>query len=59
LDDDSEGNVQHIADHGLSKEEVEFVVSNPDLFDVSRSSGNPIVFGYTDDGRAWRSSSSR
>ena len=51
LDDDPEGNVRHIAEHGLSKEDVEFVVARPDRFDVSRSSGNPMVFGYTDDGR--------
>ena len=43
--------MQHIAERGLSKEDVEFVVARPDRFDVSRSSENPMVFGYTDDGR--------
>jgi hypothetical protein len=51
LDDDSDGNVQHIAEHDLSKEDMEFIVAHPDRFDVSRSSGNPILFGFTDDGR--------
>lgn len=51
LDDDPDGNVQHIAEHGLSKGDVEFVVAGPDRFDVSRASGNPMVFGYADDGR--------
>ena len=51
LDDDSEGNVQHVAEHDLSKDDVEYVVARPDRFDVSRSSGNPMVFGYTEDGR--------
>ena len=52
LDDDPDGNVQHIAEHGLSKEEVEDVLLNPaNLTAVSRSSGNPIVFGETRTGR--------
>jgi hypothetical protein len=51
LDDDPDGNVQHIADHRLLKVDVEAAVANADRFEVSRSSGNPILFGYTDDGR--------
>ncbi len=51
LDDDPDGNVQHIAEHGLSKGDVEGVVESADRFEVSRSSGNPMLFGYAADGR--------
>jgi len=45
------GNVEHIAEHGLTPEDVEEVVFNPIDHDVSQSSGLPIVFGFTPDGR--------
>ena len=45
------GNVEHIAEHGLTPEDVEDVFLNPVDHDVSRSSGLPIVFGFTSDGR--------
>lgn len=45
------GNLEHIAEHGLTKEDVEEVLFNPVDRDVSRSSGLPIVFGFTTDGR--------
>jgi uncharacterized DUF497 family protein len=45
------GNVEHIAEHGLTPEDVEEVVFNPVDRDVSQSSGLPIVFGVTPDGR--------
>ncbi len=51
LDDDPEGNVQHIAEHGISKAEVEEVLENPDGVETSRSSGRPIAFGETSTGR--------
>lgn len=51
LDDDPDGNVQHIEQHGLTKEEVEEVLDNPEGTGVSRSSGRPIVFGVTSSGR--------
>ncbi len=51
LDDDPDGNVQHIAQHGLSKEEVEEVLQNPAGEQVSRSSRRPIAFGETSTGR--------
>jgi uncharacterized DUF497 family protein len=51
LDGDPEGNVQHIAEHGISKEEVEEVLENPDGVETSRSSGRPIAFGETTTGR--------
>jgi hypothetical protein len=50
-DDDPDGNVQHIADHGLTKDDVEYVFDNPTGTDISRSSGRPVVFGATDTGR--------
>ena len=51
LDDDPEGNVQHCAEHGVTKEEVEEVFENATDADVSRSSGQPVVFGDTSTGR--------
>ncbi len=48
LDDDPMGNVWHIAEHGLSKEDVEQVLCNPSKTGVSRSSGRPMAFGYTE-----------
>ena len=51
LDDDPDGNVQHCADHGISKDDVEEVFQNATDDDVSRSSGRPVVFGDTSDGR--------
>ncbi|MGL4552127.1 MAG: hypothetical protein ACRC33_13180 [Gemmataceae bacterium] len=47
LDDDPEGNAQHIAEHGITKEEVEDVFQNATDRDVSRSSGRPVIFGET------------
>ena len=51
LDDDPEGNVQHIAAHDVTKEEVAEVLENPDGFETSRTSGRPIAFGETATGR--------
>jgi hypothetical protein len=51
LDDDPEGNVQHIAEHDLTKEEVEEVLGDPERRGTSRSSGLPVVFGSTTTGR--------
>ena len=51
LDDDPDGNVQHIAQHGISKEEVEEVLEFPDGSSTSRSSGRPILFGETSTGK--------
>jgi uncharacterized DUF497 family protein len=45
------GNIEHIADHGVSQDEVEEVVQNPDRVETSRSSGRPIAFGYTTSGK--------
>ena len=52
LEDDPDGNVQHIAEHGITSEEVEEVLHDRDAEDTtSRSSGRPITFGYTTSGR--------
>jgi uncharacterized DUF497 family protein len=51
LDDDPDGNVQHCAEHGITKEEVEEVLQHASDADVSRSSGRPVLFGDTSTGR--------
>ena len=51
LDDDPDGNVQHVVEHGISKAEVEEVLDNPADVEHSRSSDRPIAFGETSDGR--------
>jgi hypothetical protein len=48
--DDAEGNVQHIAEHGLTPLDVEYVLNHPDRHAKSRSSGRPMVFGDTPSG---------
>jgi hypothetical protein len=48
LEDDPDGNVQHIGENDLTIDEVEDVLLDPDNQDViSRSSGRPITFGWT------------
>ncbi len=49
--DEPGGNVEHIAEHGLTPNDVEEVLFGPVDRDVSRSSGLPIVFGFAPDGR--------
>jgi uncharacterized DUF497 family protein len=52
LDYDAEGNVWHIAEHGITPEEVEEVLDDPrTTFGVSQSSGLPMAFGWTAGGR--------
>ena len=52
LDDERDGNVQHVAEHGLTKDEVDSVLLNPNNeVDESHSSGRPATFGYTETGR--------
>jgi uncharacterized DUF497 family protein len=50
MPDDPDGNVQHIAEHGLTIEDVEEVLSNPTSKGKSASSGLPCVWGYTLEG---------
>jgi uncharacterized DUF497 family protein len=45
------GNIEHIAEHGLSQDDVQYVFDNPSGYGVSRTSGEDVVFGYTPDGR--------
>lgn len=52
LDDDPDGNVLHIPEHGLSPFEVEDVLTDPSNATVaSESSGQPITFGWTSTGK--------
>jgi uncharacterized DUF497 family protein len=52
LEDDPDGNVQHIAEHGLTMDDVEDVLSDPNSsMSTSRSSGRSITFGETRDDR--------
>ncbi len=43
--------IEHLAEHDVTPEEFEEVVSNPESEDVSRSTGNPLAFGATSTGR--------
>ncbi len=49
--EEPDGNVEHIEEHGLTVDDVEHVLANPESETVSRSSGLPCVFGTTPDGR--------
>ena len=49
--DDPDGNVEHIAEHDLTADDVEHVLRNPSDAGTSRSTGFPTVWGYTPDGR--------
>ena len=50
--DDDGSNTAHIAEHGLTPDEVEFALFDDNTaFDVSDSSGRPIAFGSTGTGR--------
>jgi uncharacterized DUF497 family protein len=51
LDDDLDGNVQHIAEHDISIDEVEEVLDGADDVAASHTSGRPIVFGETSTGK--------
>ncbi len=44
------GNTEHVEEHGLTVEDVEIVLANPESESVSRSSGLPCCFGYTPEG---------
>jgi hypothetical protein len=51
LADDVDGNIQHIAENDVKPDEVEEILRIADDAQFSRSSGRPLVFGYTDAGR--------
>jgi uncharacterized DUF497 family protein len=46
-----DGNIEHIAEHGLTPADIEHVMENFIAERTSRSSGRPVRFGYTLDGR--------
>lgn len=46
-----DGNFEHIAEHGISPDEVEWVVQNPLRVGLSRSSRRPVALGHTPEGR--------
>lgn len=50
-DDGPGGNVDHIAEHGLTPDDVDHVLNDPLVRTFSRSSGNPLYKGFTLDGR--------
>lgn len=43
--------IDHIAQHGVSQDEFEYVVCNPVSKGFSRSSDLPVAWGYTPDDR--------
>ena len=43
--------VEHLAEHGVSQDDFEYVFCNPTSKGLSRSSGLPCVWGYTEDDR--------
>lgn len=47
---DVDGNVQHIAEHDLTADDVEYVLSNATEELTSHSTGRPCVFGYSTGG---------
>lgn len=49
--DEPKGNIQKIADHGLTTDDFEFVFENYETEVLSHSSHRLIRFGYTADGR--------
>jgi hypothetical protein len=52
MEDEPDGNVRHIAENDLTPEEVDSVLMNPkNSTEESRSSGEPITFGFTNTGR--------
>jgi hypothetical protein len=46
-----DGNIAHLAEHDITPDEAEEVLTDPIATDVSRSSGRPIAFGFTHAGR--------
>jgi uncharacterized DUF497 family protein len=50
-DDLPGGNVEHVEEHDLTTDDVDFVLENHESKTVSSSSGRPCIFGHTPDGR--------
>jgi hypothetical protein len=52
LEDDPEGNVRHVAEHGVSVDEVEAVLRDPrSRSGLSRTTKRPQTFGWTPTGK--------
>jgi uncharacterized DUF497 family protein len=49
--DGPEGNIEHLAEHGITVQEAERVMTNPIATDSSTTTGRPIAFGFTRAGR--------
>ena len=43
--------IAHLAEHGISQDDFEEVVCHPASKGLSRSTGLPVVWGHTRDGR--------
>jgi uncharacterized DUF497 family protein len=51
-EDDPDGNIQHLALNGVTPEEAEEVLDDPNSRDdISRSTGRPIRLGWTTTGK--------
>ena len=48
-DYETDGNVEHIDEHDLTIDDVEYVLKHATSQKTSQSSGRPCVFGYTPD----------
>ncbi len=52
MEDDPDGNVQHIAEHGITVDEAEAVLNDPrSRSGRSRRTGRPQTFGWTPTGK--------
>jgi uncharacterized DUF497 family protein len=47
----TEENLEHIEEHGVTLEEFEEIVTNPERSEVSRSTGRPMAIGLTSTGK--------
>ncbi len=50
-DDTPGGNVEHVEEHDLTTDDVDYVLENPASMGKSRTSGRLCLFGYTPDDR--------
>jgi uncharacterized DUF497 family protein len=50
-ENDPQGNIQHVAEHDLTVDDVETVLAAPASEGHSKSTGNPAVWGHVPDGR--------
>ena len=49
--DDPNGNIEHLADHDLTIDDIEHVLADPVSEGTSRSTGLPDAWRYVPDGR--------